>query len=217
MLGSTSAIACGLLVAPGLAAAEPMPFGHACKAQNGVRFCPTETLAQRVPSFDKVPLDADVTLPATGTGPFPTIAMLHGWGNSTTDLESSSQAGDGNTTFDWNNIYYAQHGYAVINYTARGWGRSCGSAESRKETPGCEKGYIRLADQRYEARDTHYLLRLLADENITQAKRIGVTGISYGGGQSIELAYLRNRIRMPGGEFAPWRSPLGKKMMIAAA
>src|ERR1700730_4258790 len=139
MLGSTSAIACGLLGAPGLAAAEPMPFGHACKAQNGVRFCPTETLAQRVPSFDKVPLDADVTLPATGTGPFPTIVMLHGWGNSKTDFESTSPAGDGNTTFDWNNIYYAQHGYAVLNYTARGWGRSCGSAESRKEKPRCGK------------------------------------------------------------------------------
>ena len=61
-------------------AAEPAPFGHACTAQNGVRFCPTETLAQRVPSFDGVPLDVDVTLPATGTGPFPTIVMLHGWG-----------------------------------------------------------------------------------------------------------------------------------------
>ncbi len=26
------------------AAAEPAPFAHACKAQDGVRFCPTETL-----------------------------------------------------------------------------------------------------------------------------------------------------------------------------
>ena len=36
---------------------------------------------------------------------------------------------------------------------------------------------------------------------------LGVTGISYGGGQSIELAYLKNRIRLPDGEFAPWTSP----------
>ena len=45
-------------------AAPPNPFGHACAPQNGVLFCPTATDAQRVPSFDGVPLDVDVTLPA---------------------------------------------------------------------------------------------------------------------------------------------------------
>jgi fermentation-respiration switch protein FrsA (DUF1100 family) len=214
-----SLIACGaLLSAPGVAAAtEAKPFGHACTAENGVRFCPTETLGQRVPSFDGVPLDADVTLPASGEGPFPTIVMLHGWGGSKTSFESASAAGDGNVTYDYNNIYYAQHGYAVLNYTARGWGRSCGSEESRSETPGCEKGWLHLADQRYEARDSEYLLGLLADERITKPTMTGVTGISYGGGQSIELAYLKNRIRLPNGEFAPWTSPQGKKMAIKAA
>jgi fermentation-respiration switch protein FrsA (DUF1100 family) len=214
---STLAVGGGLLAAPGLAAAEPAPFGHTCKAQNGVRFCPTETLAQRVPSFDNVPLDADVTLPEVGTGPFPTIVMIHGWGGSKVDFESTTAAGNGNDTFDYNNIYYAQHGYAVLNYTARGWGRSCGSAESREETPGCAKGWLHLADQRYEARDTQYLLGLLADEKVTKPGAIGTTGISYGGGQSIELAYLKNQIRLPNGEFAPWKSPKGKAMKIAAA
>jgi hypothetical protein len=142
---------------------------------------------------------------------------MHGWGGSKTSFESSSPAGDNNETYDYNNVYYAQQGYAVLNYTARGWGRSCGSEESRKETPGCEKGWIRLADQRYEARDAQYLLGLLADEKITKPKAIGTTGISYGGGQSIELAYLKNRVRLPGGEFAPWTSPDGKPMQIAAA
>src|SRR2546428_239067 len=108
------------------AAAEPKPFGHACKAENGVRFCPTETLEQRVPTFDGIPLDADVTLPPTGEGPFPVIVMMHGWGGSKAGFESSSPAGDGNETFDYNNVYYAQQGFAVLNYSARGWGRSCG-------------------------------------------------------------------------------------------
>jgi hypothetical protein len=197
-------------------AAEPAPFGHACKAQDGVRFCPSETLEQRVPSFDGVPLDADVTLPASGKGPFPTIVMLHGWSGSKTSFESSSPDGDGNETFDYNNVYYAQHGYAVLNYSARGWGNSCGTVESRAAA-GCAEGWIRLADQRYEARDTQYLLGLLADEKLVKAKAIGVTGISYGGGQSIELAYLKNRIRLPSGEFAPWTSPSGKQMEIKAA
>jgi len=196
---------------------EPKPFGHACKAQDGVRFCPTETLAQRVPSFDGVPLDADVTLPASGRGPFPAIVMLHGWGGSKTSFEASTPAGNGNETFDYNNVYYAQHGYAVLNYTARGWGNSCGSEQSRKETAACEEGFIRLADTRYEARDTQYLLGLLAAEGIVKPRAIGVTGISYGGGQSIELAYLKNRIRLPSGEFEPWTSPKGERMEIRAA
>jgi pimeloyl-ACP methyl ester carboxylesterase len=217
-----STVACGAvtglvaLVAPvASAAGEPAPFGHACKAQNGVRFCPTEGLPQRVPSFDKVPLDADVTLPASGSGPWPTIVMMHGWGNDKTSFESTTPEGDGNNTFDYNNVYYAQHGYAVLNYTARGWGNSCGKAESR--TTECKEGWIRLADQRYEARDTQYLLGLLADESIVKPSAIGVTGVSYGGGQSIELAWLNNRVRQPNGEFTEWQSPKGKKMHIAAA
>jgi pimeloyl-ACP methyl ester carboxylesterase len=206
----------GAAAAKGRALAEPAPFGHACKAQDGVRFCPTETLEQRVPSFDGVPLDVDVTLPATGSGPFPTIVMLHGWEGSKTSFETSTPSGDGNETFDYNNVYYAQHGYAVLNYSARGWGNSCGAVESRAAA-GCAEGWIRLADQRYEARDTQYLLGLLADERLVKPRAIGVTGISYGGGQSIELAYLKNRIRLPSGEFAPWTSPDGRPMEVKAA
>ncbi len=209
--------ACALLAVPSLASAELKPLGHACKSEHGVRFCPTGTLAERVPTFDGVPLDADVTLPETGEGPFPAIVMIHGWGGSKSDFEATSAGGDGNKTFDYNNIYYAQHGYAVLNYTARGWGRSCGSSASREGTAGCNEGWIRLADTRYEARDTQYLFGLLADEGIVKPTKIGTTGISYGGGQSIELAYLKNRIRKPNGEFAPWTSPKGKKMTIAAA
>jgi fermentation-respiration switch protein FrsA (DUF1100 family) len=197
------------------AQAEPAPFGHPCKAQNGVRFCPTESLAQRVHTFDGVPLDVDVTLPPTGTGPFPTIVMLHGWGGNKTAFESSSPEGDGNETFDYNNVYYAQHGYAVVNYSARGWGNSCGAASSR-EDPGCKEGWIRLADQRYEVRDTQTLLGMLVDEKISKAGALASTGISYGGGQSIELAYLRNQIRLPDGKFAPWTSPKGKALAMTA-
>ncbi len=208
----------GALVLAGSApalAAPPAPWGHPCTPQNGVLFCPTATLAQRVPSFDAVPLDVDVTLPATGNGPFPTIVMLHGWGGDKTSFESNTAAGDGNETYDYNNIYYAQHGYAVVNYSARGWGNSCGSPSSR--TPDCAKGWVHLADQRYEARDTQVLLGQLVDQHISDPGGLGATGISYGGGQSIELAYLKNRIRLPDGSFAPWTSPSGKKLSIRAA
>jgi fermentation-respiration switch protein FrsA (DUF1100 family) len=215
MVGSTLTIAAATLAGAGSASAALAPFGHPCTAENGVRFCPTGTLAQRVPSFDAVPLDVDVTLPATGSGPFPTIVMLHGWGGNKTEFESTSAAGNGNETFDYNNLYYAQHGYAVVNYSARGWGNSCGTPESRTE-PACNEGWIRLADQRYEARDTQTLLGQLVDEHIAARGALGSTGISYGGGQSIELAYLKNRIRLPNGEFAPWTSPAGAKLAISA-
>jgi X-Pro dipeptidyl-peptidase-like protein len=192
------------------------PFGHACTLENGVRFCPSVSLAQRVRSFDGVPLDVDVTLPAGGTGPFPTIVMLHGWDGDKTTLEASSPAGDGNESYDYNNAYYAQHGYAVLNYSARGWGESCGVAASRADR-GCAKGWIHLADQRYEARDTQYLLGLLVDERIARAGQLAVTGISYGAGQSIELAYLRDRVRLASGAFERWRSPAGTPLAIDAA
>jgi predicted acyl esterase len=192
-------------------AAPPAPFGHSCQAQNGVRFCPTTSRAERIPTFDGVPLDVDVTLPAQGNGPFPTIVMLHGWGGGKTDFESTSPAGG------YNNNFLARHGYAVLNYTARGFGDSCGGAPPPDHSGPCGKGYIHLADTRYEARDTQYLLGLLADEGLVKPRAIGVTGISYGGGQSMELAFLRDQIRRRSGELAPWRSPDGKRLRITAA
>jgi X-Pro dipeptidyl-peptidase (S15 family)/X-Pro dipeptidyl-peptidase C-terminal non-catalytic domain len=206
------------------AAAAPAPFGHSCTTQaDGTRFCPTtdggagETI-DGVPSFDGVPLDVDVTLPpASVPAPYPTIAMLHGYGGEKTDFESTSPEGNGSTTFDYNNDYFARHGYAVLNYTARGFGHSCGGGPTGDHSGPCGQGYIRLADTRYEARDTQYLLGLLVDEKIAKPQALAATGISYGGGQSLELAYLRNRIRKPDGSFAPWTSPKGKSLSLAAA
>ena len=199
-------------------AAPPLPFGHLCTAQNGTRFCPTNALTDRVASFDGVPLDVDVTLPSTGEGPFPTVVMLHGYGGNKANYQAAKPEGDdpaSATTYHWNSNWFARRGYAVVNPSARGFGRSCGQPASR--TPDCARGWIHLADQRFEARDTQHLLGLLADQGIAKPGALGVTGISYGGGQSLELAYLRDRIRNPDGSFAPWRSPGGKPLSIAAA
>jgi fermentation-respiration switch protein FrsA (DUF1100 family) len=215
------AVAVAALAPAGAAAAPPAPFGHACEPRNGVLFCPTRTLADRVPSFDGTPLDVDVTLPADAEAgrPLPTIAMLHGWGGDKTNFESDTPEGTSSTTYHYNNTYYAQRGYAVVNATARGFGRSCGKAEASAATPDCRarKSYIHLADQRWEARDVQHLLGLLADQGVSDPAALGVTGISYGGGQSVELAYLRDRIRREDGSFSAWRSPAGRPMAIAAA
>jgi pimeloyl-ACP methyl ester carboxylesterase len=214
-------VAAALLAPTRAEAAPPTPFGHACEPRNGVLFCPTRTLADRVPSFDGTPLDVDVTLPADAEAgrPLPTLVMLHGWGGDKSSFESDNPEGAGSTTYHYNNTYYAQRGYAVVNPTARGFGRSCGKAETSAATPDClaRKSYVHLADQRWEARDVQHLLGLLADQGVSDPAALGVTGISYGGGQSIELAYLRDRIRRQDGAFAPWRSPAGRSLEIAAA
>jgi fermentation-respiration switch protein FrsA (DUF1100 family) len=212
------------LAAPSSSAVAQTVFGHQCTVQaDGTRFCPTtdgsagQTL-DGVPSFDGVPLDVDVTLPpGEGHGPYPTIVMLHGYGGEKTDFESGDPNGDGSNTYHYNNDYFAQQGYAVVNYTARGFGHSCGGGPAGYHSGACGQGYIRLADTRYEARDTQYLLGLLVDQKIAKPNALGVTGISYGGGQSLELAYLDDRIRKPDGQFAPWKSPKGRSLSIAAA
>jgi pimeloyl-ACP methyl ester carboxylesterase len=202
------AVALCAVLAPPASAAPPAPFAHACEPRDGVLFCPTADDAARVPSFDGVPLDVDVWLPPTGDGPFPTIVMLHGFGGSKTDFQGPQPAG-------YNAKYFASKGYAVVLPSARGFGRSCGVADSR--TAGCERGWIHLDDQRYEARDVQWLLARLVDQLVARPDALGVTGISYGGGASMELALLADRIRRPDGVTESWQSPDGVPLSIAAA
>jgi pimeloyl-ACP methyl ester carboxylesterase len=216
------AVTFGALVAalalPALASASPdAPFGHACTAQNDVRFCPTASDDQRVPSFDGVPIDVDVTLPATGTGPFPTIVMLHGFPGTKENFEATTREGKDAHTYHWNNVFYATEGYAVVTLSSRGFGRSCGVPDSRT-SPQCDRGWVHpVADQRFELRDVQHLLGLLADEGVTDPARIGVTGTSMGGSGSMQLGFLRDKVRNADGTFAPWTSPMGKPLSIAAA
>ena len=201
----------------GAAASSDAPFGHACTAQNGVRFCPTADDSQRVPSFDGVPIDVDVTLPPTGAGPFPTIVMLHGFPGQKTDFEVAAPEGRDAHTYHWNNVFFAQQGYAVVTLSFRGFARSCGVPDSRT-SPACDRGWVHaIADQRWELHDVQHLLGLLADEGVTDPRRIGVTGTSMGGGSTMQLAFLRDRVRNVDGTLSPWRSPGGKELAIAAA
>src|SRR5207248_10107030 len=135
--------------------------------------------------------------------------MLHGYGGDKTDFESTDPNGSDPNTYHYNNDFFARQGYAVVNYTARGFGHSCGGGPTADHSGACGQGYIRLADTRYEARDTQYLLGLLVDQRVAKNGALGVTGISYGGGQSIDLASLRSRIRLPDVRLAPWVRPTG--------
>jgi len=180
-----------------------------CVTRDGVRFCEGR-IGARVESWDGVPLDVNLTLPAdSARGAFPLIVQLHGW----------SQGKSGGAFVD-----RARDGYAVLAYSARGFHGSCGSAASRATDatlaePGVcvERGWTHLADARYEARDTQHLVGLLVDEGLVDPARVGVTGASYGGGQSLILAALNDRTMLPDGRLVPWTTPGGRRLRIAAA
>jgi X-Pro dipeptidyl-peptidase-like protein len=201
----TSLVLGALALAPTAHAATTSVFGGgvSCTTQSsGIRLCSGPTH-----SFDGTKIDVNVFLPpapASGSdGPYPTIGYFHGWGGS--KISDDRTAG------------WAQHGYAVFSMSDRGWGSSCGGQDPDRLTSQCANGYIHLMDDRFEVRDAQYLLSELADEGVTQPTKIGVTGSSYGGGISMALAALRDRIMLPDSSLAPWRSPGGKSMRIAAA
>ena len=112
--------------------------------------------------------------------------------------------------------YYGPTADAWAERRLRGrcsWSRA-GSAtraaapQSRLADPtGCQNGYIRLDDERYEARDAQYATGLLVDEGVADPNRIGATGESYGGGVSLELATLKDRVMNADGTLSPWTSP----------
>jgi hypothetical protein len=169
----------------------------------------------RLKTFDGVPLEVYVELPpapATGTdGSYPLVVQSHGWGGPTSGPFDTQFFGPVADT-------WAQGGYAVLQLVARGWGGSCGTVDSRNADPtDCANGYIRLDDERYEAHDVQYATGLLVDAGAVDPARVGVTGESYGGGVSLELASLNNRVMNPDGSLSPWRSPAGTPLHIAAS
>jgi hypothetical protein len=203
-----------LVSAAGGASVPSMPLHKlVCAPKDGVTFCQGGLVGgqdRRVPSFDGVPIDADLTLPSTGKAPYPLIVLLHGLGGNKTDYESTSDDGA------VDNVTLASQGWAVLTYSARGFGDSCGTAASRANTPACANGWVHLADQRYEVRDAQYLAGMLVDEGYARPG-IAVSGVSYGGGQSLELAMLKNRMRLTDGKLVRFVSPKRHVAMTVAA
>ena len=189
------------------ARASVTPFGILTCAQNGsVLFCPG-SLDARVKTFDGVPIDLNVTLPLKNQSKLPLLILSHGYAGSKIGLDDLLGS-----------RMWAQSGYAVIAASARGFGNSCGSQASRDADPtGCQSGWVRLDDVRYEVRDIQYLAGLLVDQGIVDPQRIGVTGGSYGGGVSLEAAMLNDRIMDTDGTLKPWTSPKGTPLKIAGA
>jgi hypothetical protein len=210
-----SVVVIGLLVVPSVANATissvfstvtctTQPSG----ATAGQRWC-GNSANTTTPSYDGTPIDVSVGFPVE-SGPdnnYPIVGIYHGWGG--TKITPSSAAAQ----------RWLTKGYAVFSITDRGWGSSCGGpskpANTVKAAP-CEKGYIHLMSRRYEVRDVQTLLGKLADEGVINPQAIGATGGSYGGGMSLELGSLKDRVELLTGELVPWESPGGKAMKMAA-
>ncbi|HWC48188.1 MAG TPA: CocE/NonD family hydrolase [Solirubrobacterales bacterium] len=208
--GAAAALLLVLTLAPTARADFPTLYGSdvpcAVQASNGnVRLCSGKTT-----TWDHVTkIDLDVVLPPAPSGgadgPYPVIGLFHGWGGEKIGLEDPRVR-------EW-----AEAGYAVFSMSDRGWGNSCSKTDPEFLTPACAQGFNHLMDDRYEVRDAQYLISVLADEGVAEPKKIGATGVSYGGGMSMALATLRNRTMLPNGELVPWKSPGGKEMELAAA
>jgi predicted acyl esterase len=116
--------------------------------------------------------------------------------------------------------HFTDRGYAVFAMTARGFHQSCGKQNAVTAAAGAcdDAGWIHLMDDRFEIHDAQFLMGKLADEGVIDGQRIGAIGGSYGGGLSLQLATLKDRVMMPDGSLVPWTSPVDHHpMQIAAA
>jgi hypothetical protein len=167
-------------------------------------------------TFDGAPIDINVgfpPVPASGPdGDFPIVGVFHGWGGS----KLSPNTGG-----------WIDAGYAFFSMSDRGWGMSCGGSDPKRTQPVCADGYNHLMDTRFEVRDAQEIFEALADraadgatggEGLIDPQRIGATGGSYGGGISMALGALKNRLMIQAGDgtLIPWVSEGGKEMRIAA-
>jgi predicted acyl esterase len=214
-LVALAATVAGLTLPQAAQAAIPDVFGGQvdCQVQaEGVRFCSNFGADERstVPAFDGVPIDVDVAFPPEPAGgpdgDYPLIMLFHGYGGDKLDLSAMQ--------------HWLDRGYATFSMTDRGFHESCGSADSQAAAspPGaCDRGFVRLIDDRFEVRDAQEFAGQLADEGLIDPQRIGATGGSYGGAMSIALAALGDRKMLPDGSLVAWTSPSGKPMRIAAA
>jgi predicted acyl esterase len=231
-VGVACAFAVLMLVAAGVAQAQASPvsvFKGAVKCStqpDGIRFCgsltvggqptPVRTLAT---SWDGTAIDVNFALPKASAGhhgPYPLVMLFHGYGGSKIGV---SNAGGGIGSTSGSMIPWLKAGYATFSMTDRGFGESCGTAASRASVPAseCANGFNHLLDTRYEVRDAQYLAGELVDQGLVSPTKIAALGGSYGGGLSMSLAALKDRVMLPNGRLIPWRSPSGKNMSIAAA
>lgn len=199
-------------VSPALAAgANAAPAGGPLNLPCAVQDVGGDTICSgEVPSFDGSPLDVDVTEPTNNAGGqrHPLMVMFHGFGNNKHEWESTTDDGDGADKYHWNSHWFAEHGYYVLTYTARGFTDQGPTRADEPNTPAgtdpnCHpptvpapgaspagsdcvpSGTIRVKNKDVEIRDSQYLAALTASAfPDIDPNQVAVSGGSYGGGES---------------------------------
>ncbi|MFJ9146776.1 CocE/NonD family hydrolase [Streptomyces sp. NPDC102270] len=125
----------------------------------------------RIMALDGVRIDTSY-FTANGTGRRPAVLLGHGFGGSKNDVRQQAQD-------------LARDGYAVLTWSARGFGRSTGT--------------VGLNDPDAEVKDVSRLIDWLAKQPQVQLDkpgdpRVGVAGASYGGAISLLAAGHDHRV-----------------------
>lgn len=123
-----------------------------------------------IPTAEGVLIDTSLFLPKKL--PAPAILIAHGFGGSKDSVASDAQ-------------YFADKGFVVLTWTARGFGKSTGQISMNAPTA--------------EVADTRKLITYLSkNKDVLQDKsgdpRVGIMGSSYGGANALITASFDNRI-----------------------
>jgi ABC-2 type transport system ATP-binding protein len=118
------------------------------------------------PNGTAVKLDTTLYLP--DRTPAPAVLLAQGFGGDKSDLAGTAKT-------------LAEHGYVVLAYTARGFGRS--------------GGFIHFDSPKYEVHDAELLVDHLQQLPQVEKDKIAVAGSSYGGGLALLLAGYDKRIK----------------------
>lgn len=163
------ALLLSVLLTLGISTAAPAAAAPPVSATAGHAAAAAPTTGWRfidLPSHDGVVLKANIISPATA-GPHPAIVFISSWGLN--DAEYLAQA-----------KILAQRGYVVLSYTARGfWGSG---------------GYIDTAGPA-DIADVSAAIDWLTANTTADPDRVGVGGVSYGGGIALIAAGHDRRIR----------------------
>ncbi|GFJ90965.1 hypothetical protein Prum_046070 [Phytohabitans rumicis] len=162
-----SAAAAGLAVTAAVAVWAAWPDAPAYTTENAV-----VTVRSGPGGDEPVDLDTTLYLPTDRGGPVPAVLLAHGFGGTKESVAADAKD-------------LAGLGYAVLAYTARGFGRSGGE--------------VHLDSPDYEVRDAQRLLDWLAArpevrKDADGDPRVGVVGGSYGGGLALLLAAQDQRV-----------------------
>ena len=151
------------------------PFAHPVAALNAQEDAFT-TEERRIESHDGIELDTTIYMP-NAEGPHPAVLMTHGWGGDKRQLQPLASV-------------YASNEYVVLAYTSRGFGKTEDSEGSG--------GQVNSTSE-LERKDASALIDYLAGLDMVvndgeNNPRIGMDGVSYGGGIQLRTAANDDRL-----------------------